>query len=183
MIAGIRAEPGLITLMREAENGPKESSAFHKNRTDKAMQHKENNLKELEAVQKIYPFTPSATSSGMGWDALQAIHWRKIPASGEISFFPMSQHKLTLMIRPPEKMDLRYEGVKLDRPVPAGSIFVMPAGMSREFRWQGSSWRGSIESLDIYLDPSLVGRVTPDPVLRPLRCAWSRPPRCRGGLG
>src|SRR6201987_3321536 len=145
MIAGIRAEPGLITLMREAENGPKESSAFHKNRTDKAMQ-------------KIYPFPPSATSSGMGWDALQAIHWRKIPASGEISFFPMSQHKLTLMIRPPERMDLRYEGVKLDRPVPGGSIFVMPAGISREFRWQGSSWRGSIESLDIYLDPSLVGR-------------------------
>jgi AraC family transcriptional regulator len=155
MIAGIRAEPGLITLMREAENGPKESSAFHKNRTDKAMQHKENNLKELEAVQKIYPFTPSATSSGMGWDALQAIHWRKIPASGEISFFPMSQHKLVLMIRPPEKMDLRYEGVKLDRPVPGGSILVMPAGSSREFRWQGSA-----EALDIYLDPSLVGRVT-----------------------
>jgi AraC family transcriptional regulator len=124
------------------------------------MQHKQNNLKELEAVQKIYPFTPSATSSGMGWEALQAIHWRKVPASGEISFFPMSQHKLTLMIRPPEKMDLRYEGVKLDRPVPGGSIFVMPAGSSREFRWQGSSWQGSIESLDIYLDPSLVGRVT-----------------------
>jgi AraC family transcriptional regulator len=123
------------------------------------MQNKQNNLKELEAVQKIYPFTPLATSSGMGWEALQAIHWRKIPASGEISFFPMSQHKLTLMIRPPEKMDLRYEGVKLDRPVPGGSIFVMPAGISREFRWQGSSWRGSIESLDIYLDPSLVGRV------------------------
>jgi AraC family transcriptional regulator len=154
MIAGIRAEPGLITLMREAENGPKESSAFHKNRTDKAMQHKENNLKELEAVQKIYPFTPSATSSGMGWEALQAIHWDKIPASGEISFFPMSQHKLVLMIRPPEKMDLRYEGVKLDRPVPGGSILVMPAGISREFRWQGRA-----EALDIYLDPSLVGRV------------------------
>jgi AraC family transcriptional regulator len=119
------------------------------------MQHKENNLKELEAVQKIYPFAPSATSYGMGWEALQATHWRKTPASGEISFFPMSQHKLVLMIRPPEKMDLRYEGVKLDRPVPGGSILVMPAGSSREFRWQGG-----IDSLDIYLDPSLVGRVT-----------------------
>jgi AraC family transcriptional regulator len=121
------------------------------------MQHNQNNLKELEAVQEIYPFTPSATSSGMGWEALQAIHWRKIPASGEISFFPMSQHKLVLMIRPPEKIDLRYEGVKLDRPVPGGSILVMPAGSSREFRWQGSI---DVESLDIYLDPSLVGRVT-----------------------
>jgi AraC family transcriptional regulator len=131
------------------------SSAFHKNRTDKAMQHKENNLKELEAAQKIIPFAPSATSYGMGWEALQAIHWRKIPGSGECSFFPMSQHKLVLMIRPPEKMNLQYEGVKLDRPLPAGSILVMPAGSSREMGWQGG-----IDSLDVYLDPSLVARVT-----------------------
>jgi AraC family transcriptional regulator len=119
------------------------------------MQREENNLKELEAVQKIYPFTPSATSTGRGWEALQAIRWRKVPVSGEISFFPMSQHKLALIVRPPEKMDLRCEGVKLDRPVPGGSILVMPAGSSREFRWQGS-----METLDIYLDPSMVGRVT-----------------------
>jgi AraC family transcriptional regulator len=121
------------------------------------MQREKNSLKEFEAVQKLYPFAPSATSSGMGWEALQALRWRKVPASGEVSYFPMSQHKLVLMIRPPEKMDLRYEGVKLDRPVPAGSILVMPAGSSREIRWQGSI---DIESLDIYLDPSLVGRVT-----------------------
>jgi AraC family transcriptional regulator len=121
------------------------------------MQREENSLNDLEAQQKLAPFNPVATSNGMGWNGLQAMHWRKIPASGEISFFPMSQHKLVLMIRPPEKMDLRYEGVKLDRPVPAGSILVMPAGSSREIRWQGSI---DIESLDIYLDPSLVGRVT-----------------------
>jgi AraC family transcriptional regulator len=119
------------------------------------MEREKNSLKEFEAVQKLYPFAPSATSSGMGWEALQALRWRKVPASGEISFFPMSQHLLVLMIRPPEKMDLRYEGVKLDRPVPAGSILVWPAGSSKEIRWQGS-----MESLDIYLDPSLVGRVT-----------------------
>ena len=52
-------------------------------------------------------------------------------------------------------MNLRYEGVKLDRPVPGGSILVMPAGSSREMRWQGG-----IDSLDVYLDPSLVARVT-----------------------
>src|ERR1700739_3894516 len=99
------------------------------------MEREENSLKEFEAVQKLYPFTPSATSSGMGWKGLQAVRWRKVPASGEISFFPMSQHALTLMIRPPEKMDLRYEGVKLDRPVPGGSILGVPAGRSREFCW------------------------------------------------
>jgi len=115
----------------------------------------ENNLKELEAAQQLIPFAPSATSSEMGWEALQAVRWRKNHASGECSFFPMSLHKLVLLIRPPEKMNLRYEGGKLDRPPPAGSILVMPAGTSRMMLWQGG-----VDSLDIYLDPSLVAQVT-----------------------
>ena len=119
------------------------------------MQHKENNLKELEAAQKIIPFAPSATSYGMGWEALQAIHWRKIPGSGECSFFPMSQHLLVLMIRPPEKFyDLRCEGVKRDTPPPLGSITVVPAGSS-----VFCSRQGSVDSLLIYLEPSRVARI------------------------
>jgi hypothetical protein len=33
----------------------------------------ENSLKELEALQKIFPFAPFATSYGMGWKGLQAV--------------------------------------------------------------------------------------------------------------
>jgi hypothetical protein len=62
----------------------------------------------------------------MGWKGLQAVRYRNFPASGEVNFFPMSLHKLVLMIRPPEKMELRYEGVKRDKPLPASSIAVIP---------------------------------------------------------
>ena len=118
------------------------------------MEREENSLKEFEAVQKLYPFAPSATSSGMGWEALQALRWRKVPASGEISYFPMSQHLLVLMIRPPKKHYLRSEGLKLDKPLPAGSISVVPAGSSVL-----CSHQGSVDSLLIYLEPSRVAQV------------------------
>jgi AraC family transcriptional regulator len=118
------------------------------------MELEENSLKEFEAVQKLYPFAPSATSSGMGWEALQALRWRKVSASGEISYFPMSQHLLVLMIRPPKKHYLRSEGLELDKPLPAGSISVVPAGSS-----VFCSRQGSADSLFIYLEPSIVERV------------------------
>jgi AraC family transcriptional regulator len=118
------------------------------------MEREKNSLKEFEAVQKMLPFAPFATSSGMGWEALQALRWRKVPASGEISYFPMSQHLLVLMIRPPEKHYGRSEGLKLDKPLPAGSISVVPAGSSVLCSHQGSA-----DSLFIYLEPSIVERV------------------------
>jgi AraC family transcriptional regulator len=118
------------------------------------MELEENSLKEFEAVQKLYPFAPSATSSGMGWEALHALRWRKVSASGEISYFPMSQHLLVLMIRPPKKHYMRSEGLKLDKPLPAGSITVVPAGSSVLCSRQGSA-----DSLFIYLEPSIVERV------------------------
>jgi AraC family transcriptional regulator len=61
---------------------------------------------------------------------------------------------LVLTIRPPEKMDLHYEGVKRDTPPPAGSIAVVPAGSSVLMHRQGN-----LDSLLIYLEPSLVARV------------------------
>jgi AraC family transcriptional regulator len=51
-------------------------------------------------------------------------------------------------------MDVRYEGVKRDMPPPAGSIAVVPAGSSVV-----CSRQGSVDSLLIYLEPSLVARV------------------------
>ncbi len=146
------------------------------NTADMVMRQEENSLKELEALQKIVPFAPFAeiktlhpfalnayysalrerilaTSYGMGWKGLQAV--RMESPGGEFSaVITASTHVLVLSVRPPEKMDLRYEGVKRDLPPPAGSIAVVPAGSSVLSRWQGSK-----DSLLIYLEPSLVERV------------------------
>jgi hypothetical protein len=140
------------------------------------MQQEENSPEELEALQKVVPFAPFrdiktldpfdlnayysaleektlATSYGMGWKGLQAV--RSESPGGEFSVvIAPSTHLLVLSVRPPEKMDVRYEGVKQDMPPPAGSIAVVPAGSSVLARWQGSK-----DSLLIYLEPSLVTRV------------------------
>jgi hypothetical protein len=98
----------------------------------------ENILKRNEATQKFAPFTPSATSYGMEWKTLQAVRYRKSPASGEFSLPPVSRHGLVLTIRPAERLHVRYDGVRLDRPPVAGSINVIPAGSSVLWRRQGS---------------------------------------------
>jgi AraC family transcriptional regulator len=137
------------------------------------MQEEENSLKELEALQKTVLFgeikalhplglhgyysalreKSFATSYGMGWKGLQAVRLENHGVeSGAV--ITRSTHVLGLIVRPPEKMERRYEGVKRDMPPPAGSISVVPAGSSVLSRWQGSrDW------LFIYLEPSLVTRV------------------------
>ena len=101
------------------------------------MRPEENSLKELEERQKLIPITPCATSYRMGWKGMQAIHWGKIPAS-ELSLPPVSWHGLALTLRPPEKLNLQIDGLKLDRPLPTGSIHVVPAGSPALVSWQGS---------------------------------------------
>ena len=110
--------------------------------------------KRIESTEKLVPLTPSATSYGMGWKTLQAVHYREGPASGEFSLPPVSRHKLFLIIRPSERLELRSEGVRLDRPPAAGSIHVIPAGSS--VRWRR---KGSRDALLIDLEPSLIARV------------------------
>jgi AraC family transcriptional regulator len=137
------------------------------------MQHEGNGLKGLEALQKIiafgemkglHPFALNgyysalreksfATSYGMGWKGLQAVRLENHGVETG-ALITRSTHVLGLIVRPPEKMEMRYEGVKRDMPPPAGSISVVPAGSSVLSRWQGSrDW------LFIYLEPSLVTRV------------------------
>ena len=72
--------------------------------------------KRIESTEKFVPLTPSATSYGMGWKTLQAVHYREGPVSGESSLPPVSRHKLFLIIRPSERLELRSEGVRLNRP-------------------------------------------------------------------
>ena len=99
------------------------------NRPDTVMQQEDNGLKELEALQKFIPFAPSETSYRMGWKGMQAVRYRRVPASGELNLPPVSLHAISLALRPPEKFYLRSEGLKLDTPPSTGSIRVSPAGV------------------------------------------------------
>ena len=85
---------------------------------------------------------------------MQAVRYRKSPANGEFSYPQGSRHGLVLTIRPAESLDVLYAGVRLDRPPVAGSINVIPAGSSVQWRR-----KGNMDALFIHLEPSLVARV------------------------
>src|SRR5271157_1157683 len=75
------------------------------------------------------------------------------PAS-ELNPPALAHDRLVLFSRPPEELDLLYEGVKRHVPPPAGSISVVPAGSL--VRWR---WSGCFDWLHIFLEPGLVARV------------------------
>ncbi len=119
-----------------------------------AIRQEENSIRELEVKQKLYPLPPSATSYGMRWKGLQAVRYRDSSGNEFSAARTAGTHVLVLYFRPPEKVDLSYEGVKRDMPPPAGSIALVPAGSSVRVRWQGG-----MDVLHILLEPSLVARV------------------------
>ena len=102
---------------------------------------------------KIVPFEAAASSDRLGWVGLEAACYRDAPAS-ELSPPAITHHRLVLFLRPPEELDLRYEGVKRHVPPPAGSIMLVPAGCPS--RWRSSGRR---DWLHIYLEAGLVARV------------------------
>jgi AraC family transcriptional regulator len=104
-------------------------------------------------LRKLVPFEPCAASDPLGWVGLEAARYREAPSS-EIDLSPLTHHALVLITRPPETLDLRYEGVKRHVPPPAGSILVVPAGSPALWRWGGRK-----DSLHVYLEPGLVARV------------------------
>jgi AraC family transcriptional regulator len=129
----------LIMVVRQEENSPKELEAVQK---------------KLAALQKMGPFTQFATSDRMGWKGLQAVRYRHSSGREISTANTPGTHVLTLLVRPPEKMDRRYEGGKRDTPPPPGSIAVLPAGSPVLWRRQGS-----MDALLVLLEPSLVARV------------------------
>jgi AraC family transcriptional regulator len=102
---------------------------------------------------KRVPFQPAASSDGLGWAGLEATRFYAAPGS-ELDQPPISHHRLFLITRPPEGLDLLYEGVKRHVPHPAGSISLVPAGSPAQWRWSGRK-----DTLNIYLEPGLVERV------------------------
>jgi AraC family transcriptional regulator len=101
----------------------------------------------------IVPFEAAAASDRLGWVGLEAVRYRAAPAS-ELHPPAMTHHRFILFARPPEELDLVYEGVKRRVPPPAGSIVVVPAGSPARYRWSGC-----MDTLNIYLEPGVVARV------------------------
>jgi AraC family transcriptional regulator len=102
---------------------------------------------------KRVPFRPAASSDGLGWVGLEATRFRAAPGS-ELNQPGITHHRLFLLTRPPEKLELRYEGVKRHAPLPAGAISLIPAGSPALWHWGGRK-----DTLNIYLEPGLVARV------------------------
>ena len=102
---------------------------------------------------KLLPFAPAASSDRLGWAGLEAARNRAVPGS-ELHAPAITHHRLILFSRPPEGLDLLYEGVKRHVPPPAGAILVVPAGSPVLWRWSGS-----FDSLHIFLEPELFARV------------------------
>src|SRR4051794_6520039 len=85
---------------------------------------------------RAFPFEPSAASDRLGWVGLQAARCGAEPAF-ELPLPALSPHRLILFARPPEELDLMYEGVKRHVPPPAGSISLVPAGSPHRVRSSG----------------------------------------------
>jgi len=102
---------------------------------------------------KILPHEAAASSDRLGWVGLEAARCRAAPAF-ELNLPPLTHHRLFLFARPPEELDMRYEGVKRNVPPPAGSILLLPAGSPARVRSSGCK-----DELHIFLEPGLVGRV------------------------
>jgi AraC family transcriptional regulator len=99
------------------------------------------------------PFEAAAASFRLGWVGLAGGRYREPPVS-EINLSPLTHHTLILFARPPEELDLRYEGVKRHVPPPAGAILLVPAGSPSLWRWSGPN-----DSLAVCLEAGLVARV------------------------
>jgi hypothetical protein len=109
-------------------------------------------IEPLDWLKRI-PFQATAASEGLGWVGLEAARYRASPA-WEYSAPALTHHRLVLVTRPPQELDLRFEGIKRYVPPPVGAIILVPAGTPGQVRWSGA-----FEWLHIYLKPGLVSRV------------------------
>jgi len=110
-------------------------------------------LEPFASIHKNAPFEADSTSEQRGWAGLEAVRYRTAPAS-EFYIPAITHHRLVLFTRPPEELDLVYEGVKRHVPPPARSILLVPAGSPAWARVSGKE-----DTLHILLESGLVERV------------------------
>jgi AraC family transcriptional regulator len=102
---------------------------------------------------RIVPFAPAAASDRLGWVGLEAARFVAAPNS-ELTQPALTHHMLILFARPPDALDLRYDGVQRHVPPPPGSISLVPAGSPAWARTTGCK-----DQLFIFLEPGLIARV------------------------
>jgi AraC family transcriptional regulator len=102
---------------------------------------------------KMLPHEAVASSDRLGWIGLEAARVRAVPVA-ELNQPAVTHHWLFLVTRPPEELDLLYEGVKRHLPHAAGAISLVPAGTPAWWRCSGRR-----DLLHIHLEPVLVARV------------------------
>jgi AraC family transcriptional regulator len=102
---------------------------------------------------RLLPHETAASSDRLRWVGLQAARCREASAF-ELNLPALTHHRLFLFSRPPEELDLQYEGVKRHRPPAAGSVSLLPADSPA---WVRSS--GCKDELHLFLEPGLVARV------------------------
>src|SRR6516225_8587474 len=102
---------------------------------------------------KLFPFDAVLSSDRLGWVGLEAARCRAERVA-ELNPPALTHHWLVLFLRPPEELDLQYEGVKRHVPPPAGAISLVPAGTPSRWRWSGPR-----DLLAIYLESRLVAQV------------------------
>jgi AraC family transcriptional regulator len=107
----------------------------------------------LAILRKLIPYQAAAASDRLGWTGLEAACYRGAPAS-ELHPPALTHHQLILFARPPDELELRYEGVNRFVPPPAGSVSVVPAGSPAMWRWSGC-----FDWLHVFLEPGLIARV------------------------
>jgi AraC family transcriptional regulator len=102
---------------------------------------------------KVIPFQAVATSDRLGWAGLEAARFRASPA-WEYNAPALTCHRLVLVTRPPQELDLWFDGMQRHVPLPTGGIIFVPAGTPGRVRWSGG-----FDWLHVYLEPGLVARV------------------------
>jgi AraC family transcriptional regulator len=104
-------------------------------------------------LRKIAPIEEAAASDRLGWVGLEAARYCEAPAF-EFNAPAITHHRLVLFTRPPEELDLMYDGVKRHVPPPAGAIALVPAGSPHRVRSSGCK-----DELHICLETGLFARV------------------------
>ena len=77
---------------------------------------------------KVIPFQAVAASDRLGWVGLEAARYRASPA-WEYDAPALTHHRLVLVARPPQELELRFESVRRHVPPPAGAIILVQAGI------------------------------------------------------
>jgi AraC family transcriptional regulator len=102
---------------------------------------------------EVFPSEADAATQWLGSAGLRAARCRDARASGA-NLPPLPYQWLVLFTRPPQELDVRYEGVNRHVPPAAGSISLVPAGTPSH--WRGC---GPRDILHLFLEPGLVARV------------------------